>query len=84
MERDCCEFICDAPTTFQGYGIEWKKIEQSNTDCVVLCQANDAKLTQIDVKDASFMQRNFYRYFLAVSMFFVSILQKSYIFILKF
>ena len=22
MERDCCEFICGAPTTFQGYGIE--------------------------------------------------------------
>ena len=21
MERDCCEFICGAPTTFQGYGI---------------------------------------------------------------
>ena len=23
MERDCCEFICGAPTTFQGYGIEY-------------------------------------------------------------
>ena len=22
MERDCCKFICGAPTTFQGYGIE--------------------------------------------------------------
>ena len=22
MERDCGEFICGAPTTFQGYGIE--------------------------------------------------------------
>ena len=22
MERGCCEFICGAPTTFQGYGIE--------------------------------------------------------------
>ena len=22
MERDCCEFICGAPTTFQGFGIE--------------------------------------------------------------
>ena len=22
MERDCCEFICGAPTTFRGYGIE--------------------------------------------------------------
>ena len=22
MERDCCEFICGAPTTFNGYGIE--------------------------------------------------------------
>ena len=22
MERDCCEFICGAPTIFQGYGIE--------------------------------------------------------------
>ena len=22
MERDCCEFICGALTTFQGYGIE--------------------------------------------------------------
>ena len=22
MERHCCEFICGAPTTFQGYGIE--------------------------------------------------------------
>ena len=22
MDRDCCEFICGAPTTFKGYGIE--------------------------------------------------------------
>ena len=22
MERDCCEFICGAPMTFQAYGIE--------------------------------------------------------------
>ena len=22
VERDCCKFICGAPTTFQGYGIE--------------------------------------------------------------
>ena len=22
MKRDCCKFICGAPTTFQGYGIE--------------------------------------------------------------
>ena len=22
MEKDCCEFICGAPTTFQGYGIK--------------------------------------------------------------
>ena len=22
MERDCCEFICGAPMTFQSYGIE--------------------------------------------------------------
>ena len=22
MERDCCEFICGALMTFQGYGIE--------------------------------------------------------------
>ena len=22
MERDCCEFVCDAPKTLQGYGIE--------------------------------------------------------------
>ena len=22
MERDCCEFICGAPATFQGYGLE--------------------------------------------------------------
>ena len=22
MERDCCEFICGAPTTFQSYWIE--------------------------------------------------------------
>ena len=27
MERDRCEFICGAPTTFQGYGIEYNKIE---------------------------------------------------------
>ena len=25
MERDCCEFICGAPTTFQGYGIEMNR-----------------------------------------------------------
>ena len=24
--RDCCEFICGAPTTFQGYGIEKNSI----------------------------------------------------------
>ena len=22
VERTCCEFICGAPTTFKGYGIE--------------------------------------------------------------
>ena len=22
MEKDCCEFICGAPTTFKGYGID--------------------------------------------------------------
>ena len=27
MERDCCEFICGAPTTFQCYGIELNRIE---------------------------------------------------------
>ena len=27
MERDCCEFICGAMTTFQGYGIELNQIE---------------------------------------------------------
>ena len=27
MERGCCEFICGAPTSFQGYGIEWKNGE---------------------------------------------------------
>ena len=27
MERDCCEFICGAPTTFQCYGIEQNSIE---------------------------------------------------------
>ena len=26
MERDCCEFICGAPTTFQVYGIELNRI----------------------------------------------------------
>ena len=26
MERDCCEFIYGAPTTFQGYGIEENRI----------------------------------------------------------
>ena len=26
MERDCCEFICGAPTTFPGYGIEQNRI----------------------------------------------------------
>ena len=25
MERDCCEIICGAPTTFQGYRIEWNR-----------------------------------------------------------
>ena len=25
MERGCCEFICGAPTTSQGYGIEYKQ-----------------------------------------------------------
>ena len=24
---DCCEFICGAPTVFQGYGIEKNRIE---------------------------------------------------------
>ena len=24
MEKDCCEYIFGAPTTFQGCGIEWK------------------------------------------------------------
>ena len=24
MERDCCEFICGALTTFQGYGIKYR------------------------------------------------------------
>ena len=27
MERGCFEFICDAPTTFQGYGREHNRIE---------------------------------------------------------
>ena len=26
MERDCCEFSCGDPTTFQGYGIEQNRI----------------------------------------------------------
>ena len=25
MERGCCEFICGAPTTSQGYGIEYNQ-----------------------------------------------------------
>ena len=31
MARDCCEFICGAPTTFQGYGIEQNRIEWSKS-----------------------------------------------------
>ena len=27
MERDCCEFICGGPMTFQGYGIEQNIIQ---------------------------------------------------------
>ena len=27
MERDCWEFICGAPTTFQGYGL-WDRIDR--------------------------------------------------------
>ena len=26
MERDCCKFICDAPMTSKGYGIEYNRI----------------------------------------------------------
>ena len=26
MERGCCEFICDAPTTAQGYVIEQNRL----------------------------------------------------------
>ena len=37
MERGCCEFICGAPTTFQGYGIEQNRIElRSPANVVVL------------------------------------------------
>ena len=27
MDRNCCEFICGASTIFQGYGIQWNRIE---------------------------------------------------------
>ena len=29
MERGSCEFICGAPTTFQGYGIEKNRMVSS-------------------------------------------------------
>ena len=38
MERDCCKFICGAPTTFQGYGIEWR-MEHNKT-----CAKKTAKM----------------------------------------
>ena len=37
MERDCCKFICGAPTTFQGYGIEWNRREVTKLACIVVC-----------------------------------------------
>ena len=30
MERDFCEFICGAPTTFQGYGVEKTRIKKKD------------------------------------------------------
>ena len=35
MERDCCEFICGAPTTFQGYGIEYRKNSKIGTPEII-------------------------------------------------
>ena len=26
MKRDCCEFICSAPTIFQGYRIKYNRL----------------------------------------------------------
>ena len=36
MERDCCEFICGAPTTLQAYGIEQKKIDCNRVYIMIL------------------------------------------------
>ena len=33
IEVYCCEFICGAPTTFQGYGIEYNRIVHLAVAC---------------------------------------------------
>ena len=39
MERECCEFICGAPTTFKDYGIEQNRMiffERHSVFCMVV------------------------------------------------
>ena len=41
---DCCEVICGALTTFQGYGIEYNRMErQGRAFGVVYYQAYDTR-----------------------------------------
>ena len=40
MERDCCELICGALTTFQGYGIEQNTIEYLKKQVLLTVQTN--------------------------------------------
>ena len=37
VEMDCCEVICGAPMTFQGYGIEYNRIESKFFPLRVAC-----------------------------------------------
>ena len=49
MERECCEFICGAPTTFKGYGIEQNRMiffERHSVFCMVVHVTSFLKFRQ--------------------------------------
>ena len=52
VERNCCKFISGAPTTFQCYGIEYNRIECSQTNSACFDQTTHVQNAYSHVIDA--------------------------------
>ena len=66
MERDCCEFICSVPTTFQCSGIEWYRIDQYDKSTI-----DNTINQQLPVLPINNANKHWYKYNIHIDKFYI-------------